>query len=105
MKKCLYLGNLPRSCTEEDLRALVGAEGRNIEEVTIAIDRKSGVPRGFAFVELATEEEAAAALEALKGTEMGGRELKLGMSRRDKNEKVRDGGYEDRGFSRGPRRR
>ena len=73
MTKCLYVGNLPRECTEADLRALFEGGGRGVETVKIALDRRTGHSRGFGFVNIAGDEDAAAVIEFLKGTEMGGR--------------------------------
>lgn len=85
-KKCLYLGNLPLDCDETRLRTLVNDAGGAVESVEIPQDRRTGRSRGFAFVEIATEEAAEAALAALKGATLEGRELRVGLAFRDKNE-------------------
>ena len=80
MKNCLYVGNLPQECTEDELRAWAAGEGRTVGKVTIKRDRRSGRSRGFGFVELATEEEVAQAIEELRGHRLGDRDLKLGRA-------------------------
>ncbi len=77
----LYVGNLSFETTEDDLRAAFSADGRTVKEIAIPVDRQSGKPRGFAFVELGSEEEAQAAMQALAGTELGGREIKVNEAR------------------------
>ena len=97
MGKRLYVGNLPYQADEAQLRTLFEQDGRQVEEVKIVTDRDTGRSRGFAFVELATEEQARAAAEALDGKPYGGRPLTVtearerapasggrGMGRRDR---------------------
>lgn len=74
MGKRLFVGNLPFSATENDLRALFSQHG-NVTDVHIVLDRESGRSRGFAFVSYGTDEEAAKATDALNGKPMGGRPL------------------------------
>ena len=83
MKNCLYVGNLPRECTEDELRDWAAGEGRTIGKVTIKRDRRSGRSRGFGFVELATEEEVTTAIEALRDQSIGERNVKLGRAQRE----------------------
>jgi len=78
MKK-LYVGNIPYTTTEEDLRNLFGQHG-TVHSVNVIMDRETGRARGFAFVEM-DEEEANAATEALNGTDFGGRSLKVNEAR------------------------
>ncbi len=87
MKTCLYVGNLPRDCTEETIRNLFASDGRVVQTVTISIDHKTGHSRGFGFVDMGSEEDAAAALAAVKGTELEGRALKVGEAYREKGAK------------------
>ena len=104
MTKCLYVGNLPHECTEAELRELFTGETEAPEAVTIVHDHRNGRSRGFGFVEMPSEEAAAAALDALKGRQLGGRELKLGTAHKDKRDNgPRHTGFEDRGDYR-PRR-
>ena len=88
MKTCLYVGNLPRDCTEETIRNLFAGEGRVVQKVTISIDHKTGHSRGFGFVDMGSEEDATAALAAVKGTELEGRTLKVGEAYREKGAKA-----------------
>jgi RNA recognition motif-containing protein len=70
------VGNLDFDTTSEQLRALFGETGE-VVSVTVPTDRDSGRPRGFAFVELSTAEQATAAIEKLNGYELGGRALRV----------------------------
>ena len=76
MAKNLYVGNLSYDTTEDTLRTLFGEYGE-IESVRVITDRYTGRPRGFAFVEMAAEETAQAAIEALNGKMVDGREIKV----------------------------
>lgn len=78
--KNLFVGNLPHSTTEEELRALFGSNG-NVEKVTLVTDRETGRSRGFAFVEMSDAGEAGKAVAALDGTQLGGRALKVNEAR------------------------
>jgi len=80
MSKKLFVGNLPYTTTEDALRELFGADGRNVSRVTIVTDRDTGRSRGFAFVEMATDEEAQAAVSALNGTDFDGRTLRVDIA-------------------------
>jgi cold-inducible RNA-binding protein len=75
MKK-LFVGNLNFQTTETDLRALFEPFGQ-ITRVHIAMDRETGRPRGFAFVEVADDAAATKAMAALNGKEVGGRALRV----------------------------
>ena len=72
----LYVGNLPFSATEDELRDLFGQHG-SVESVNVIMDRETGRSRGFAFVEMADASTAQAAKEALDGTDLGGRALRV----------------------------
>ena len=67
--KNLYVGNLPHSTTESELRNVFEAHGA-VEKVSIVTDRETGRARGFAFVEMTNAEEADKAVAALNGTEL-----------------------------------
>ncbi len=69
----LYVGNLPFSATEDEIRELFGKHG-NIVSVNVIMDRDTGRPRGFGFVEM---DDTTAAKENLDGYEMGGRALRV----------------------------
>ena len=77
----VYVGNLPFTVDEQQLRTLFEEGDREVLEVNIIIDRDTGRPRGFAFVNMATEEGAQAAINSLNGTEVGGRALTVNMAR------------------------
>jgi RNA recognition motif-containing protein len=76
MAKNLYVGNLSYDTTEDTLRTLF-AEFGEIESVRLITDRYTGRPKGFAFVEMATEEAAQAAISALNGKQVDDREIKV----------------------------
>jgi RNA recognition motif-containing protein len=78
--KKLYVGNLPYSMSEDDLRNLFSQYGE-ITNVTLIIDRMSGRSKGFGFVEFATDEEATAAAEATNNMEFDGRALVVNVAR------------------------
>ncbi|MFO7801295.1 MAG: RNA-binding protein [Desulfovermiculus sp.] len=79
MSKKMYVGNLPFSSTEDDLRDLFSEYGE-VKSANIIYDRESGRSRGFGFVEMA-EEGADSAMEALNGNEFGGRTLRVNEAR------------------------
>src|SRR5262247_2035898 len=70
----LYVGNLSFRTTGEELREAFSAVG-TVESASVIEDRETGRSRGFAFVEMATPEEAAAGIEAFNGKDVGGRNL------------------------------
>lgn len=74
--KRLFVGNLSFHTSESDLRARFESFGE-IASVEVVVDRDTGRARGFAFVEMATEEDAAKAMSALNGQELDGREIKV----------------------------
>ncbi|MDJ0890549.1 MAG: RNA-binding protein [Gammaproteobacteria bacterium] len=73
--KSIYVGNLPFSATETELRDLFAAHG-TVESVRLMTDRDTGRPRGFGFVEMA-DGDAARAIQALNGVDFGGRSLRI----------------------------
>lgn len=76
----IYVGNLPRDITEEDLRQAFGAFGQ-VTTVNILKDKFSGEIRGFGFVEMPTRSEAEAAMNGLNGKELKGRTLIVNEAR------------------------
>ena len=74
MSKKIYVGNLPFSATEDEIRQLFSQYGR-VTSVSLITDRDTGAPRGFGFVEMETG--AAEAIQALDNREMGGRSLRV----------------------------
>jgi RNA recognition motif-containing protein len=79
MSKKMYVGNLPFSSTEEDLRNLFANYGE-VQSANLIIDRETGRSRGFGFVEM-SEEDANTAMEALNGNDFQGRNLKVNEAR------------------------
>jgi len=75
MAKKIYVGNLPFETTEGQLREMFEQYG-SVHSVEVITDRDTGRSRGFAFVEMEND-DAAAAISALNGTEVGGRALKV----------------------------
>jgi RNA recognition motif-containing protein len=71
----LYVGNLPFSATEDTVRTAFAAHG-TVDSIAIVMDRATGQPRGFGFVEM-SREDASRAMQALNGTDFGGRPLKV----------------------------
>ncbi len=76
MSKKLYVGNLPFTATEDELRTVFEKHG-GVESVNVITDRDTGRPRGFAFVEMQDAAAADTAKRALDGSEMGGRSLRV----------------------------
>lgn len=74
--KNLYVGNLPHSTNEAELRTVFEAHGA-VEKVSVVTDRDTGRSRGFAFVEMTDPAEADKAIAALNGTDLGGRTLTI----------------------------
>ena len=79
MSNRLYVGNLSYSTTEMDLRDLF-AEAGTVSEIKVMLDRETGRPRGFAFVEMSSGTEAQAAISQFNGREVGGRALKVNQA-------------------------
>jgi len=77
----LYVGNLNYNTSEQALREAFGANGREVASVSIIMDRETGRPRGFAFVEMTTSEFAQQALKELDGTDLEGRMLRINEAR------------------------
>ena len=77
----LYVGNLSYNVTEPELKDVFGENGRNVKEVKVVLDRDTGRPRGFAFVEMTTDAEAAQAIETLNGREVQGRPINVSEAR------------------------
>ena len=77
----LYVGNLPFSASEHEVRELFEQDGRSVTEVKLISDRETGRPRGFGFVEMGSAEDADAAIRNLHGVEFGGRPLTVNEAR------------------------
>ena len=76
----IYVGNLPYSTTEAELEEVFAVHGA-VTRAAIITDRETGRSRGFGFVEMENDEEAAAAIEALNGSEFADRELVVNIAR------------------------
>lgn len=92
MSTKLYVGNLAFQTTSQDLQELFGQAG-TVQSASVVEDRDTGQSRGFAFIEMSSDEEAAAAIEQFNGKEVGGRALKVNEAKPREN---RGGG--GRGF-------
>lgn len=82
----IYVGNLPFSATEDEIRKLFAAHG-TVESVSLPTDRETGRPRGFGFVEM-SQADASRAIQNVNGVDMGGRALKVNEAQ----DKPRGGG-------------
>lgn len=76
----IFVGGLPYAISENELRDLFVAHGA-VDSANIVTDKFTGQSRGFGFVEMASDEEAASAIEALDGSELGGRKLTVNTAR------------------------
>ena len=81
MGQRLYVGNLPFSADEQEIRDLFSQNGRTVNEVRLITDRETGRARGFGFVEMGGDEEADGAIRDLNGTDFGGRALTVNEAR------------------------
>jgi RNA recognition motif-containing protein len=88
--KNLYVGNLPHSTTEAELRNVFEPHGA-VEKVTLVTDRETGRSRGFGFVEMTNATEATNAIAALNGTDLGGRPLTINEAK-PKTDRPKSGG-------------
>ncbi len=87
----IYVGNLSYQVTQDDLKQAFEEYG-TVNRVQVPTDRETGRVRGFAFVEMGTEEEEAAAIEALDGAEWMGRDLKVNKAK-PREERGSSGGW------------
>lgn len=87
----IYVGNLSYEVTSEDLTQTF-AEYGTVKRVQLPVDRETGRMRGFAFVEMATDAEEDAAIEALDGAEWMGRDLKVNKAKPREDRKSSGGG-------------
>ncbi len=88
--KNLYVGNLPHSTTEAELRTVFEAHGA-VDKVSIVTDKETGRSRGFGFVEMSDAGAADKAISALNGTELGGRALTINEAK-PKTDRPKGGG-------------
>lgn len=97
----IYVGNLSYKVTEEDLNEIF-AEYGSVKRVQLLIDRETGRSRGFGFVEMETDAEEDAAIDALNGAEWMGRDMKVNKARpREENQngsrRRSSGSFDNRG--------
>ena len=78
--KSLYVGNLPFTASEDEIRVLFAAYG-TVESIRLVTNRDTGEPRGFGFVEMA-DNEASRAMQELNGKDFGGRALRINEAER-----------------------
>jgi RNA recognition motif-containing protein len=110
--KKLYVGSLPYSVTEEELRNLFSGYG-TVESARVITDKFTGQSKGFGFVEMASDEEAQQAIKGANGTMLGGRTLIVNEARPEEQRKERSfggggggrGGHRFGGDDRGDRPR
>ncbi|MFL2636132.1 MAG: RNA recognition motif domain-containing protein [Tepidiformaceae bacterium] len=76
----IYIGNISYQTTEDDVSTLFGEHGA-VDSVHLISDRETGRSKGFGFVEMPNDEEAKKAIEAVDGSEFGGRQLKVNEAR------------------------
>jgi cold-inducible RNA-binding protein len=95
----LYVGNLPFSADETQIRDLFSQDGRSVTEVKLVTDRDTGRPRGFGFVEMGSNEDADGAIRELNGRDFGGRALTVNEAKERSS-----GGGGGGGFGGGRRR-
>jgi len=101
MARKLYVGNLPYEVSEADLQQLFGSAG-TVETVNVVRDMATGRARGFAFVEMSTDDEAQKAIQQFNEHAMGGRTLTVNEAR---PKPERSGGYGGGNGGGGSRRR
>ena len=89
MSKRLYVGNLSFQTTGEALESAFAQDGRQVASVHVMTDRDTGRPRGFAFVEMATDADAQAAIQAMDGQLIDGRNVRVNQA---EERKPRTGG-------------
>lgn len=100
MAKKLYVGNLPFSCTDNELSQAFNQYGV-VTSARVVTDRETGSSKGFGFVEMEQEGDALKAVESLNGKPFMGRPLTVNEARpRLDNNNRREGGYQRRGYDR-----
>ena len=98
----IYVGNLPFSASETEIRELFSQHG-SVESVSVIMDRETGRPRGFGFVEM-PREHAARAIQNLNGKDMGGRPLRVNEAQERTGGGGGGGGPRGGGGGGGPKR-
>jgi RNA recognition motif-containing protein len=92
----IYVGNLSYEVTEENLNAVFQEYG-TVKRIQLPTDRETGRPRGFGFVEMSSEAEETAAIDALDGAEWMGRDLRVNKAKPRENNRGSFGGGDRRG--------
>jgi RNA recognition motif-containing protein len=100
MSKRIFVGNLSWDTLEDDLIAAFEQDGRTVTSARIMTDRDTGRSRGFAFVEMGSDEDAQAAIQAMNGVELDGRALRVNEA---EERQPRSGGGGGGGGGRGGR--
>ena len=103
MAKKLYVGNLSYGTTDSDLRTMFEEFG-SVESAQVIMDRDSGRSKGFGFVEMGSDQEAQAAINALNGKDMDGRALTVNEAKPREDRGGRSGGGGRGGYGGGGRR-
>lgn len=98
----IYVGNLSREASEEDLRQAFEAFGQ-VSTINIIKDKFSGEPRGFAFIEMPSKDEGQAAINGMNGKELKGRALTVNEARPRTDDRRGGGGGRRGGFGGGRR--
>ncbi len=83
----IFVGNISLDASEQDLHDLFSADNRQVNSVSVVMDRETGRPRGFAFVEMGNADDMNAAIQALDGADLHGRPLRVNEA----HDKPRDG--------------
>jgi RNA recognition motif-containing protein len=103
MSRKLFVGNLPYETQEQDLESLFAQAGQ-VETVTVMRDRVTGRARGFAFVEMASDDDAQKAITQFNGHQLGGRALTVNEARPQAARPGGGGGFGGGGGGRGGNR-
>lgn len=103
MAKKLYIGNLPHEISDSELKTIFESHG-SVLSAQVIIDRDTGRSKGFGFVEMSTEEEAQAAIDALNNKEVKGRPLTVNIARARESRGGSGGGFRPGGGGGGFRR-
>lgn len=93
MENKLYVGNLPYAFSDNDMQRTFGEFGA-VNSAKVITDRDSGQSKGFGFVEMGTAAEAAAAIAALHGQDLGGRDMVVNLARPMEPRAPRAGGFD-----------
>jgi RNA recognition motif-containing protein len=97
MAKKIYVGNMSYGTSEDSLRSLFASYGE-VVSVNLITDRYTGESKGFGFVEMAEEAQAAAAISGLNGRELDGRQLRVDVAQDKPRSDSRSGGYNRRRY-------